>query len=144
MPRKPGMTRDDLFNINAGILAGVCESIARVCINQYLCKVSSCRYSCLMASQCSLAANGAVATGHPLHRGAAHVNLRMQASVRCLYGKFAFRGCVSNTTGGSQQEATPHISFNYMQPLASSACFWYKSPYIIFWAAACVWIESSF
>lgn len=31
VPRKPGMTRDDLFNINAGILAGVCESIARVC-----------------------------------------------------------------------------------------------------------------
>ena len=30
VPRKPGMTRDDLFNINAGILAGVCESIARV------------------------------------------------------------------------------------------------------------------
>ena len=31
VPRKPGMTRDDLFKINAGILAGVCESIARVC-----------------------------------------------------------------------------------------------------------------
>jgi hypothetical protein len=30
VPRKPGMTRDDLFNINAGILAGVCESISRV------------------------------------------------------------------------------------------------------------------
>jgi hypothetical protein len=35
VPRKPGMTRDDLFNINAGILAGVCESIARVCIYSY-------------------------------------------------------------------------------------------------------------
>ena len=33
VPRKPGMTRDDLFNINAGILAGVCESISRVCLN---------------------------------------------------------------------------------------------------------------
>ena len=30
VPRKPGMTRDDLFKINAGILAGTCEAIARV------------------------------------------------------------------------------------------------------------------
>ena len=25
VPRKPGMTRDDLFNINAGIVKGLCE-----------------------------------------------------------------------------------------------------------------------
>ncbi len=31
MPRKPGMTRDDLFNINAGIVAGLCEAIAKHC-----------------------------------------------------------------------------------------------------------------
>lgn len=37
VPRKPGMTRDDLFNINAGILAGVCESIARVCLSPACC-----------------------------------------------------------------------------------------------------------
>jgi NAD-dependent malate dehydrogenase len=29
VPRKPGMTRDDLFNINAGILKGLIEAIAR-------------------------------------------------------------------------------------------------------------------
>jgi len=28
VPRKPGMTRDDLFNINAGIVAGVAEAAA--------------------------------------------------------------------------------------------------------------------
>ena len=28
VPRKPGMTRDDLFNINAGIVRGLCEGVA--------------------------------------------------------------------------------------------------------------------
>eukprot|EP00475_Leptophrys_vorax_P019441 TRINITY_DN2657_c0_g1_i1.p1 TRINITY_DN2657_c0_g1~~TRINITY_DN2657_c0_g1_i1.p1 ORF type:complete len:341 (-),score=31.10 TRINITY_DN2657_c0_g1_i1:89-1111(-) len=31
VPRKPGMTRQDLFNINAGIVKGLCESIAKHC-----------------------------------------------------------------------------------------------------------------
>jgi len=31
VPRKPGMTRDDLFNINAGIVKGVAEAAAEVC-----------------------------------------------------------------------------------------------------------------
>ncbi|WCJ18123.1 Malate dehydrogenase glyoxysomal [Euphorbia peplus] len=31
VPRKPGMTRDDLFNINAGIVRTLCEGIARCC-----------------------------------------------------------------------------------------------------------------
>ncbi|KAJ8451762.1 hypothetical protein Cgig2_007245 [Carnegiea gigantea] len=31
VPRKPGMTRDDLFNINAGIVKTLCEGIARCC-----------------------------------------------------------------------------------------------------------------
>ena len=30
VPRKPGMTRDDLFNINAGIIRGICQTIAQV------------------------------------------------------------------------------------------------------------------
>ncbi|KAL0332381.1 UNVERIFIED_CONTAM: Malate dehydrogenase, glyoxysomal [Sesamum calycinum] len=30
-PRKPGMTRDDLFNINAGIVRTLCEGIAKCC-----------------------------------------------------------------------------------------------------------------
>ncbi|PSC68963.1 malate dehydrogenase [Micractinium conductrix] len=33
VPRKPGMTRDDLFNINAGIVKGLCEAIAKHCPN---------------------------------------------------------------------------------------------------------------
>ena len=28
VPRKPGMTRDDLFNINAGIVKNICEASA--------------------------------------------------------------------------------------------------------------------
>ncbi|XP_002531998.3 malate dehydrogenase, glyoxysomal [Ricinus communis] len=31
VPRKPGMTRDDLFNINAGIVRSLCEGIAKCC-----------------------------------------------------------------------------------------------------------------
>ncbi|XP_066357711.1 malate dehydrogenase, glyoxysomal-like isoform X3 [Miscanthus floridulus] len=33
VPRKPGMTRDDLFNINAGIVHTLCEGIAKCCPN---------------------------------------------------------------------------------------------------------------
>ncbi|XWS29646.1 hypothetical protein CRYUN_Cryun24cG0047400 [Craigia yunnanensis] len=31
VPRKPGMTRDDLFNVNAGIVKTLFEGIARCC-----------------------------------------------------------------------------------------------------------------
>lgn len=31
VPRKPGMTRDDLFNINAGIVRGLIEACAEAC-----------------------------------------------------------------------------------------------------------------
>ena len=33
VPRKPGMSRDDLFGINAGIIAGLCRGIASACPN---------------------------------------------------------------------------------------------------------------
>ncbi|KAF4351830.1 hypothetical protein F8388_005108 [Cannabis sativa] len=33
VPRKPGMTRDDLFNINASIVKTLCEGIAKCCPN---------------------------------------------------------------------------------------------------------------
>ena len=33
VPRKPGMTRDDLFKINAGIVRSICEGIAKFCPN---------------------------------------------------------------------------------------------------------------
>jgi malate dehydrogenase len=33
IPRKPGMSRDDLFAINAGIVMGLCEAIAINCPN---------------------------------------------------------------------------------------------------------------
>lgn len=33
VPRKPGMTRDDLFNINAGIVKGLCTAISNYCPN---------------------------------------------------------------------------------------------------------------
>ena len=33
VPRKPGMTRDDLFKINAGIVKTLCEGIAKSCPN---------------------------------------------------------------------------------------------------------------
>lgn len=33
VPRKPGMTRDDLFNINAGIVKSLCSAIGKYCPN---------------------------------------------------------------------------------------------------------------
>ena len=33
VPRKPGMTRQDLFNVNAGIVAGLAEACAKNCPN---------------------------------------------------------------------------------------------------------------
>lgn len=33
VPRKPGMTRDDLFNTNAGIVKNLCEAAAKTCTN---------------------------------------------------------------------------------------------------------------
>ena len=33
VPRKPGMTRDDLFNINAGIVKSLTEACAKHCPN---------------------------------------------------------------------------------------------------------------
>ncbi|KAM3260578.1 hypothetical protein ACQJBY_051700 [Aegilops geniculata] len=33
LPRKPGMTRDDLFNKNAGIVRSICEGVAKSCPN---------------------------------------------------------------------------------------------------------------
>ena len=33
VPRKPGMTRDDLFNTNASIVASLAEACAKACPN---------------------------------------------------------------------------------------------------------------
>jgi malate dehydrogenase len=41
VPRKPGMTRDDLFNINAGIVAVLCEAIASTCPEAWVCIISN-------------------------------------------------------------------------------------------------------
>ncbi|KAJ8755070.1 hypothetical protein K2173_016675 [Erythroxylum novogranatense] len=41
VPRKPGMTRDDLFNINAGIVKGLCEAISKYCPNALVNMISN-------------------------------------------------------------------------------------------------------
>jgi len=41
VPRKPGMTRDDLFNINAGIVATLAEGIARSCPDAWVLIISN-------------------------------------------------------------------------------------------------------
>jgi hypothetical protein len=41
VPRKPGMTRDDLFNINAGIVATLCEAIAAACPDAWVAIISN-------------------------------------------------------------------------------------------------------
>ncbi|KAK5691619.1 hypothetical protein LTR97_011613 [Elasticomyces elasticus] len=41
IPRKPGMTRDDLFKINAGIVKGLVEAIAETCPDAYILIISN-------------------------------------------------------------------------------------------------------
>ncbi|CAD6268790.1 unnamed protein product [Miscanthus lutarioriparius] len=41
VPRKPGMTRDDLFNINADIVKGLCTAIANHCPNALVNMISN-------------------------------------------------------------------------------------------------------
>ncbi|KAI9672428.1 MAG: hypothetical protein M1829_004507 [Trizodia sp. TS-e1964] len=41
IPRKPGMTRDQLFNINAGIVKGLIERVAEFCPEAYLLIISN-------------------------------------------------------------------------------------------------------
>merc|ERR1712018_71035 len=40
-PRKPGMTRDDLFNINAGIVAQLSAACAKHCPGAFICIISN-------------------------------------------------------------------------------------------------------
>ncbi|CAI9787719.1 unnamed protein product [Fraxinus pennsylvanica] len=41
VPRKPGMTRDDLFNINAGIVKALCTAIGKYCPNALVTMISN-------------------------------------------------------------------------------------------------------
>jgi len=41
VPRKPGMTRDDLFNINAGIVANIARTVASACPNAFFLIISN-------------------------------------------------------------------------------------------------------
>lgn len=41
IPRKPGMTRDDLFKINAGIVKGLIEGIAKNCPKAFVLIISN-------------------------------------------------------------------------------------------------------
>jgi len=41
VPRKPGMTRDDLFNTNAGIVANIAKAFAKACPNAFLLIISN-------------------------------------------------------------------------------------------------------
>lgn len=41
VPRKPGMTRDDLFAINAGIVKGIAEAVAANCPKAFVCVISN-------------------------------------------------------------------------------------------------------
>jgi len=41
VPRKPGMTRDDLFNVNASIVANIARTVATACPKAMLCIISN-------------------------------------------------------------------------------------------------------
>jgi len=53
VPRKPGMTRDDLFNINAGIVKNLTSAIAKYCPNvRSYNNQCSCSFFCTCFSIC--------------------------------------------------------------------------------------------
>lgn len=41
VPRKPGMTRDDLFNTNAGIVKTLAEAISKTCPKAFVCVIAN-------------------------------------------------------------------------------------------------------
>lgn len=41
VPRKPGMTRDDLFNTNAGIVRDLCEAVAQYSPTAVICIITN-------------------------------------------------------------------------------------------------------
>jgi len=41
VPRKPGMTRDDLFNVNAGIVRDLCKVASKVCPKAMICIITN-------------------------------------------------------------------------------------------------------
>ena len=41
VPRKPGMTRDDLFNINAGIVKNLITGVAKYCPKAFVAIISN-------------------------------------------------------------------------------------------------------
>ena len=41
VPRKPGMTRDDLFNTNASIVRDLCKAAAEVCPKAFVAIISN-------------------------------------------------------------------------------------------------------
>ncbi|KAI7865444.1 malate dehydrogenase, NAD-dependent [Spinellus fusiger] len=41
VPRKPGMTRDDLFKINGGIISGLATAAAKFCPKAFICVISN-------------------------------------------------------------------------------------------------------
>ena len=41
VPRKPGMTRDDLFNTNASIVRDLCQAAAEVCPKAFVAIISN-------------------------------------------------------------------------------------------------------
>lgn len=41
VPRKPGMTRDDLFNTNASIVRDLADACARVCPQAMICIIAN-------------------------------------------------------------------------------------------------------
>lgn len=45
VPRKPGMTRDDLFNINAGIVRSLVEAVADHCPNVRISRTNTCLHN---------------------------------------------------------------------------------------------------
>lgn len=47
VPRKPGMTRDDLFNVNAGIIRDISKEVAKSCPKAFFAIITNPVNSCV-------------------------------------------------------------------------------------------------
>lgn len=107
VPRKPGMTRDDLFNINAGIVAVLCEAIAATCPEAWVCIISN-----PVNSTVPIAAEVFKRAGKPTRNQHTPFRRKLQLQVSALPAVRSSSAC--------QQSGHPQQELNMGTPLGGS------------------------
>lgn len=83
VPRKPGMTRDDLFNTNASIVMGLAEACAKSCPDAMFLVISNPVNSTVPIFAETLKKHGEKANNQPLILTSFHIDIH-SSTVRCV------------------------------------------------------------